>query len=121
MKQNLSENADGYRRQIERIVIPPHFYKVVTKDMKSLGLRRNPTILTYKLNKWIKSPTIKNNKDDDGGIWVTRTLSNANTLKKYMQNKYGQNCKIFKVIIGEYLYGNSYRIKTDKVKFIAAV
>lgn len=98
-----------------------HYYKVVTIDMKSLGLRKNPTILTYKIGKWIKSPTVKTNKDDDGGIWVTRNLGNANTLKKYMKNKYDKDCKIFKVAIGEYLYGNSYRIKTDKVKFIMAV
>lgn len=97
------------------------FYKVVTEEMKSLGLRKNPTILTYKLGKWIKSPTIKANKDDDGGIWVAKNLSSAKKIQKYMMDKYGIKCQIYSVRIGESLYGNSYRIKTDKVKFIEAV
>ncbi len=92
------------------------YYKVVTEDMKSLGLRKNPTILKYKINEWVKSPTVKRNNEDDGGIWVVKMMSNANKLKKYMEKKYNKRCKIYKAIIWDILYENSYRTKTSKVK-----
>jgi len=92
------------------------YYKVVTENMESLGLRRNPTILKYKLNKWIKSPTIKEGSSDDGGIWVVKTKSNANKLVKYMRKMHKVNCLIFEAKIGKILYENNYRIKVNKVK-----
>ena len=94
------------------------YFKVVTNDLKSLGLRKNPHIYTYPINKWKyenKNRINRTNKDD-GGIWVTRGLSNAKKLSKYMKDKYNRPTKIFLVYIGEKLYENSYRIKTNKVK-----
>lgn len=91
------------------------YYKVVTQENKSLGLRRNPTILTYPFDQWIKSPTIKNGKSDDGGIWVTHLLSNAKRLKLYMKQQYNLGVLIYPCKIGKILYQNSYRTKTDKV------
>jgi hypothetical protein len=77
-------------------------YKVVTNDLKSLGLRRNPNILTYKIKKWKRLPKnkIKSGNSDWGGIWVAQTLSNARTLQKYMQKKYKQKTRIFVTLIG---------------------
>jgi len=92
------------------------YYKVVTTDLTSLGLRRNPTILEYKLNKWVKSPTVIEGNSDNGGIWVVKTKSNANKLIKYMKKMHKINCLMFKAKVGKILYENSYRIKVDKVK-----
>ena len=92
------------------------FFKVTTSDRKSLGLRNNPTILTFPLGKWIKSSTVKEGKSDDGGIWLAVSLSNAKRLKKYMFERYGKHCRIFKAAIGRILFKNSYRIKADKIK-----
>lgn len=47
-------------------------FKVVTTDLKSLGLRKNPHIYTYTIGKWKyedKKRIDRTNKDD-GGIWV---------------------------------------------------
>jgi hypothetical protein len=95
------------------------FHKVVTKDNKSLGLRKNPTILTYKENTWIKSPTVISGNRDDGGIWVASSLSGARRLVKYMLEKHKKSCKIIRVEINKILYKNNYRLKTDKIKWIA--
>jgi hypothetical protein len=92
-------------------------YKVVTFDLKSLGLRKNPNVLQYPLDKWYVLPNlqIKGGKDDCGGIWCAVDLSNAKHLKKYMQKKYNQKTRIFKTAIGQVLYRNNYRVKTDKI------
>ena len=90
-------------------------FKVVTQDQKSLGLRHNPTILYFPMNKWVKSPTIKEGECHDGGIHVAVRLSAAKQLKKYMLKKHGKKCRIFLVYLGKILFENSYRFKTDKV------
>lgn len=92
------------------------FFKVTTSDRRSLGLRRNPTILVFPLGKWIKSPIVKKGKSDEGGIWLAVSLSNAKKLKKYMLEQHGEVCRIFKASVGQILYKNSYRVKTDKVR-----
>lgn len=92
------------------------FFKVTTSDRKSLGLRDNPTILTYPLGKWVESPTVKEGICDEGGIWLAVTLSNAKHLKKYMFEHYGEHCRIFRATIGRVLFRNSYRVKTDKIR-----
>lgn len=92
-------------------------YKVVTAQMESLGLRKNPNRLTFSLNQWIKLPDdqIEVGKGDWGGIWVAAKKGGARTLSRYMKEKYDISCKIFRARIGAVLYENSYRIKTDAV------
>ena len=60
------------------------------------------------------------NNKDFGGIWCCEKLSAARALKRYFEKKYGK-ARIFKCEIGEVLYKNSYRLKTDKVKLIEEV
>ena len=96
-------------------------YKVVTEDLKSLGLRNNPTILQYEVGVWVQSPTVVRNGLDKGGIWACRTRSGARTLRKYMKTKHGEYCCIFEAEIGEYLYGNTYRVKTDRIKLLREI
>lgn len=92
------------------------FFKVVTKDRKSLGLRNNPTILNFSVGEWTCSPVIKKGKSDDGGIWLAVSLSNAKRLVKYMLDHHGIKCRIFASTVGQILFKNSYRIKTDKIR-----
>jgi hypothetical protein len=101
------------------------YYKVVTHDMKSLGLRKNPNIMTFDLNKWEYEPDdrISRTDSDFGGIWVAQTLSGAKGLIKYMRRKaikenipLFSNVRLFECEIGDILYQNSYRVKTNKVK-----
>jgi len=101
----------------------PLGYKVVTRDMKSLGLRKNPNILEFELGKWIylSKNEIEKSKNDWGGIWVARTLSSAKKLGDYMLEKKHKPTRIFKATLDEILYFNSYRIKTNGVKLFAEI
>jgi len=98
-------------------------YKVVTNNLKSLGLRRNPNILKYEIGRTKRLPKTKllAGNTDWGGIWVTQNLSNAKTLQKYMQKKYNRHTRIFEVQIGKILYENSYRCKTNSIKLLREV
>jgi len=95
-------------------------YKVVTEELKSLGLRKNPNIMTFPIGEWVKEP---NPVMGDGGfrgiggIWCCEKLSAARALKKYYERKYGA-AEIFECEIGNILFRNSYRTKTDKIKLI---
>jgi hypothetical protein len=97
------------------------YYKVVTTANQSLGLRRNPTILTFPVHRWVKSPTVSVGKTDQGGVWVAQGLSQARGLSRYMLKKYNQETKIYETQIGKILYENSYRVKTTKVKLIKEI
>jgi hypothetical protein len=96
------------------------YYKVVTEDLKSLGLRKNPNIMTFPINEWVYEPKerIDYSNKDLGGIWVAQTLSGAKGLVRYMKKKYNKDVRLFECEIGDILYQNSYRVKTDKVKMI---
>ena len=92
-------------------------YKVVTKDMESLGLRKNPNIMKFVMGKWVSlnDVQIKEGPGDWGGIWVAKNIGGANTLWKYMNEKYDRECLIIKCEVDRILYENSYRIKTNAV------
>ena len=91
-------------------------YKVVTEHMRSLGLRRNPSTIVFPMNSWVKEPRpLEHNNKDWGGIWCCEKLSSARALKRYYEGRYGK-ARIFECEIGEVLFQNSYRTKTDKVK-----
>ena len=93
------------------------YYRVVTEDMKSLGLRKNPNIVQYKLG-WIHELKFENivpGKGDFGGFWACKKLSAAKGLRRYMQKKHNVNTRIFEAKIGTVLYENNYRTKTDSI------
>ena len=92
-------------------------FKVVTENLESLGIRKNPNIVQYPINEWyfLESDKIVEGVGDFGGIWVTRTLSGANNLRKYMQKHYSKKTRIFRAALKKILYFNSYRIKTDGI------
>ena len=98
-------------------------YKVVTKNLKSLGLRKNPNILKYHIGKWkyLHRDETKSGRQDYGGIWVCNALSGANKLKQYMKNKHNITVRIFTCLIDKILYQNSYRLKTNGIKLIKEI
>lgn len=93
-------------------------FKVVTMELKSLGLRRNPNILTYPIGEWYILPDswIEAGRGDWGGMWLSRVSSTAKRLRAYMKENHNTECRVFKSYIGKVLYCNSYRLKTDQVK-----
>lgn len=96
----------------------PLGYRVVTEDMKSLGLRNNTNIHTYPISEWYFLPeedVVPGNEDwaGWGGFWVARTLGGARTIQRYMRNEHSQETRIFKAALDDILYSNSYRIKTN--------
>ena len=95
----------------------PIGYKVVTRDLGSLGLRRNPNILIYPFQKWYYLPEneVKEGPGDWGGIWVARLPSIARNLRRYVKKRYSKDTIIFRATLDEILYYNSYRIKTNGI------
>jgi hypothetical protein len=98
-------------------------YKVVTQEIRSLGLKHNKNILTFPVDKWIYLPEdmIEASSKDFGGIWAARTLGNAKKLKEYMLKKYSTKTRIFIAALDEILYFNSYRIKTNGIKIFEEI
>ena len=98
-------------------------YKVVTEDMRSLGLRNNPNILTFRQGRWVDlSPDkIVPGKADYGGIWLAVSRGNANRLKTYMGETYEEHTRIFRTITRDVLFHNNYRMKTSGVKLLEEI
>lgn len=92
-------------------------YKVVTENMESLGLRKNPNVMWFRMGEWFCEPEPRTGKQDSGGIWCCEKLSAARALKKYFEGKYGK-ARIFECEIGNILFQNSYRTKTNRIKLI---
>ena len=95
-------------------------YKVVTNNLRSLGLRKNPNTMNFKLNEWKHEPTPMKGSTDNGGIWCCEKLSSAKTLKKYFEKRYG-TARVFECEVGNILFQNSYRTKTSKIKLIKEI
>lgn len=95
-------------------------YKVVTENMKSLGLRKNPNIMQFSIGEWSYETNPDIGKQDSGGIWCCERLSAARALKKYYEKRYGK-AEIFECEIGVTLYKNSYRTKTNKIKLFRRI
>ncbi|MGV8087403.1 MAG: hypothetical protein ACP5N1_07260 [Candidatus Woesearchaeota archaeon] len=98
-------------------------FKVVTQNLESLGLRKNPNIIKYPISEWyfLSQNQIVDGQDDFGGIWVARTLSGAKNLQKYMQKQYSKETRIFKTAIDKILYSNSYRVKTNGINMLEEI
>jgi predicted RNA-binding protein len=97
-------------------------FKVVTACMRSLGLRGNPTILTFRMGHWTSSPKKQtDHRDDGGGIWSARTLSGARTLVSYMRWNYGIQCRIFMAKTSRVLHSSSYRVQSSRLKLIEEI
>lgn len=103
-------------------ILRPILFKVVTHDLKSLGLRKNPNIMTFSINAWSISNTNPNPGNSDiGGIWSALRLAGAKTLSKYMESQYKVETRIFKTAVDTPLYANSYRVKSAGVYLLTEI
>jgi hypothetical protein len=95
-------------------------YKVVKSDMTSLGLRKNPTPMTFKLDKWIYVPEdrVVEGISDAGGIWLARTPGRARAYQKYMQEKHDAETRVFFSLVDRILFSNQDRIKTNGIRLL---
>ncbi len=95
-------------------------YKVVKADMTSLGLRKNPNVMKFELDRWIYLPEerVVEGISDFGGIWLARTPGRARAYQKYMQKKYEVETKVFLSLIDRILFANQDRIKTNGIRLL---
>lgn len=120
-KNNYTEFTPTSWVEIDKVA-RPLLFKVVTEDLKSLGLRKNPNIMTFEIGTWaISSTEIKAGNSDIGGIWCALKISGAKTLRKYMYDQYRIKTKIFKTTVDLPLYSNSYRVKSRAVYLIEEI
>jgi len=95
----------------------PLGYKIVTEEMKSLGLRNNPNIMTFPIDEWVVLPDEKvvPGKADFGGIWAALHKGSIPTLKNYMAEMYGVKTRAFLTAMQRPVFANSYRVKSQGV------
>jgi hypothetical protein len=98
-------------------VLRPVIFKVVTSDLRSLGLRHNPTLLKFPVGEWIKlaDSELLPTDEDEGGIWGALKRSGARTITKYMLSMYNVSTRTFLTTIDTPLYANNYRVKSRGV------
>lgn len=98
-----------------------NYFKVVTKDLKSVGLLRAPPI-QYKIGEWVYPlEPLSDHPRKGGGLWVHKRRSAAlgsSSGKKYIEEKREIPCRVFVCRIGILLYESSGRVKTDKVMLL---
>jgi hypothetical protein len=98
-------------------------YRVVTEDLRSLGLRRNPNILQYQIKEWYFLPEdwIVEGDGDFGGIWVCKNRSGASAIQKYMMEKYSRNTRLFSAAIDKVVFENTDRAKTNGIMLLEEI
>jgi hypothetical protein len=101
----------------------PLGYKIVTDELKSLGLRRNPNIMTFSIGDWVKLPNdqVTVDNDDWGGIWAAQKKGSVKMLKTYMLEEYGRVTRAFLTAMYRPVYANSYRIKSQGVMLLEEI
>ncbi len=97
----------------------PLGYKVVTEELQSLGLRKNPNILTFPVGRWVEEkgeliPT----EIDYGGIWTALRKGSIKTLQKHCQETWEMKTKGYLTAIYNPVFVNSYRIKSQAVMLL---
>jgi len=112
-------------KNIEKITLGtevyPIGYKVVTQDLESLN--NDSYTITYPINSWYAFPKdqITMGSREDGGIWSSISLASAKNLERMMLEKHSKRVRIFKAALGEILYSDEDRIKTDRIKLLEEV
>jgi hypothetical protein len=118
IEQNISTEKQ-YKIHIVELdgEIYPMGYRVVTENMESLGLRENPNIIKYPVGEWfcLDPEDVEPGKGDWGGIWLARIPSQAKEYRRYMWKKYSKKTKIFKAAMGDILFCNDGRVKTNAI------
>ncbi|QQG41839.1 MAG: hypothetical protein HYV90_00805 [Candidatus Woesebacteria bacterium] len=100
----------------------PLGYKVVTQKNQSLGLRRNPTIYTYKIGEWNIMPDdqIIGDDVDEGGIFSGASLASARKTQKYCleRQKDPFETRIFFAAVYKPFLANGYKVKSQGIMLL---
>lgn len=101
----------------------PLGYKVVTEELKSLGLRKNPNIMTFPIGEWVVLPDdqVVANKDDWGGIWTALRKGSIKTIRNYVMKKNGTETRAFLTAMKRPVFLTSYRIKSAGVMMLEEI
>lgn len=101
----------------------PLAYKVVTDNMQSLGLRRNPTPMKFFVGQWVfEENVLEYGSKDFGGIWSAHRLGNANTLKKYCLQEKNMATKTYLcAVYNPVAFVGNYRIKSEGVMLMKEI
>ncbi len=101
----------------------PLAYKVVTDNLKSLGLRKNPNPLFFPIGEWVyEENLLQHGNEDYGGIWSAYRLGNANTLAKYCFDERNIKTRIFlTAVYNPVAFVGNYRIKSEGVMLMKEV
>lgn len=95
----------------------PLGFRVLTNDLKSLGLRGNTTILTYKIGEWTKLQKSQLIFDDvdEGGIFSGVSLSAARKTQESCRNRQRNpfETRVFYAAILNPFLSNSYKVKSQ--------
>ena len=99
----------------------PMGYRVTTTDLKSLGLRKNPTIYTYSFGEWVmeENPLIAR-RTDNGGIWSGASLSSARKTQSYCLNRKENpfETRIFYAALYNPIFANGYGVKSQGLMIV---
>ncbi len=92
-------------------------YKIVTEGNQSLGLKENPNVFTFSMNKWNYLPKewVEAGNRDWGGVWVNTSLSQARALQRYMWETYKKRMRLLEVAVDRELYSNDDSLKTNAI------
>jgi len=98
----------------------PLGYKVVTQSLQSLGLRKNPNIMTFPVGEWVILADNQTKRDDGdwGGVWTTLRKGSVNTLKRHCISTHGMETRAFLTAIFNPVFANSYRVKSQGVMLL---
>lgn len=101
----------------------PLGYKIVTENLESLGLRKNPNIMIFPVGEWVILPDdqVRADKGDWGGIWTALHKGSIPTLKNYMMNEYQTETRAFLTAMKRPVFLTSYRIKSQGVMLLEEI
>ncbi len=101
----------------------PLGYKVVTDEMKSLGLRKNPTIMKFSVGEWaFEKNELQYGDADYGGIWTALRKGSIRTLRKHCMETWDMRTRGFlTAIYNPVAIAGNYRIKSEGVMLLKEI
>lgn len=101
----------------------PLGYKIVTTALRSLGLRKNPSIMTFPVGEWVKlsDEEVIPGICDEGGIWMARCKGDISTYKNYMLEKHQTVTRAFLAAMYRPVFANDGRTKSQGVMLLQEI
>lgn len=101
----------------------PLVYKLVTEDLWSLELRRNPTPMNFPVGKWIfEERDLEYSNKDFGGIWTAIRKGNMSGLRKHCRETWDMETRGFlTAVYNPIAFVGNYRIKSEGVMLMKEV